>query len=203
MRSLWGSGYGLKIIYSGSSGTLVGPGLLYCYEGTWHVNGSPVLPNTGLELTRPIELLGTGIVAVAQLDDEAPIVGFEEYEITPGVIAAPPVVHDKNWGYEVEVPTFAKKVQLKLLHVLPGHRTSLQYHNFKDEVMMFLDGRRVGGPTHDLAGVHYPRGTVHRVSGPALYFEASTYHPDDVVRLADDYGRAPKSGHENTVMVRP
>jgi len=33
-------------------------------------------------------------------------------------------------------------------------------------------------------------GERHRVTGPLQYLEISTYAPDDVVRLEDDYGRA-------------
>lgn len=182
MRSVSGDGYQLTVYTGndvGDGGIEIGPGLGLVYRGTFTVNGVPFAAGTGFETNDTVTAsTGSGILAVAEHIGQMPIP-------TGGVMRTqPPVVSQRNWGYEMEVPSEAKLLQLKFLHVMPGHRTSLQYHRFKDEAMIFLDGSQ--------QPAHYQCGVVHRVGGPAYYVEASTYHPDDVVRIADDYGRAPK-----------
>lgn len=101
----------------------------------------------------------------------------------PGRFFVSPVVrHEKNWGFELEAPTTRKNIQLKYLEVADGHRTSLQYHEHKDECILFIHG----GPE---APFYVPPMQIHRVTGPKTYVEASTHFPDDVQRVEDDYGR--------------
>ena len=107
------------------------------------------------------------------------------------------------WGYMHEVDLGSKANMLvKVIRVNDGHRTSLQYHREKDEVLMILEGE-------GYLEIHYPEdsapparytyedkepfrikpGRKHRAVGPLLMLEVSTRHPDDVVRVEDDYGR--------------
>ena len=112
---------------------------------------------------------------------------------------------EKPWGYELlfaHTPKYAGKV----IFVKKGHRLSLQYHKKKDETMYIYegkvlleierDGRMV--PSEESKGACFrvmPR-TKHRLNAieDTLIFEVSTPELEDVVRLADDYGRAPKDG---------
>jgi len=94
----------------------------------------------------------------------------------------------------------------KIIHVTAGQSLSLQYHREKEETISVLSGQaliqhgRLGGElTERLFGpgdtIHLPPGTVHRVTAVAdvMFAEASTAAPgwrEDVVRLADAYGRS-------------
>lgn len=112
-----------------------------------------------------------------------------------------PVRVDKPWGYELIWASTADYVG-KILHVDAGHALSLQYHEIKDEVIHLLHGRMVleAGPSADAleeipiaegGSFHIRPGTVHRMTAVSDVdiLEASTPHLDDVVRLADRYGR--------------
>ena len=91
----------------------------------------------------------------------------------------------------------------KILFVAAGQSLSLQYHERKDESWYVQAGRAklelgtsgeavlnevVIGPGE---AFHYPPGTVHRVTSleDTTILEVSTPDLDDVVRLADAYGR--------------
>lgn len=108
----------------------------------------------------------------------------------------------KPWGYELLyalTPQYAGKV----IFVKKGHRLSLQYHERKDETMYIYSGKlkvergvqETGLSTGEMeAGgtLHLPAGTRHRITAleDSLILEVSTAELQDVVRLADDYGRA-------------
>ncbi len=84
-----------------------------------------------------------------------------------------------------------------------GESLSLQYHEVKDESWYVLEGRAklelgpAGEGTLDELEItagqafRFRPGTVHRVTGidDTRILEVSTAHLDDVVRLADNYGR--------------
>jgi mannose-6-phosphate isomerase-like protein (cupin superfamily) len=108
---------------------------------------------------------------------------------------------EKPWGWEL-VWAEGDRYLGKLLFVRAGQALSLQYHERKDESWYVQGGRAalelgaVGGELAEqeiVAGdtFHFPPGTVHRVRAveDTLIVEVSTPDPDDVVRLADDYGR--------------
>jgi mannose-6-phosphate isomerase len=113
-----------------------------------------------------------------------------------------PRVVEKPWGSEVwwaQTGTYAGK----LLHVKAGHRLSLQMHQEKDESSYVLSGRLrlTSGPgVEDLEeqeigpgfAWRVEPGTVHSIEAieDSVVVEVSTPHLDDVVRLADRYGRA-------------
>lgn len=174
MRSYAANGYTLYVWHDESCHMWVGAGLLLVHDGTWRVNELPIRTGAA-EMYMRNTLRGDGTAA------------FVEYDLASdadrAMRVADVVRHVKPWGWELEVESEAKQVQLKLLRVHQDHRTSLQYHQMKDEVMIFIDDETLATP------LHVPPMIAHRVAGPRLYFEASTYHPDDVVRLADDYGR--------------
>jgi mannose-6-phosphate isomerase len=114
-------------------------------------------------------------------------------------------VQAKPWGQEHIYAEGEHGYVGKLLTVRAGEQLSLQFHVDKDETMAVVSGEALleHGPAVDRlvpqalrAGdvVHLPAGVLHRVTAVTdlLLAEASTAAPgwrDDVVRLADRYGR--------------
>jgi mannose-6-phosphate isomerase len=109
---------------------------------------------------------------------------------------------DKPWGYELRWAVTDRYLG-KVLHVNKGEALSLQYHERKDECQYVVKGCvdiELGDPggaltTHRMrAGdtLHLAPGTRHRITAveDTDIFEVSTPEGDDVVRLADRYGRA-------------
>ncbi len=108
----------------------------------------------------------------------------------------------KPWGREVIYASTELYIG-KIIEISAGARLSLQYHEAKDETIYVLDGRLrlvIGDSadaleTRDLdtgASVRVHTRKVHRYEAPhgdVRVLEVSTPHPDDVVRLVDDYGR--------------
>ena len=108
---------------------------------------------------------------------------------------------EKPWGGELWF-AHTDRYAGKLLHVKAGGRLSVQYHRSKDETSYLLSGRIVlsTGESADALvraelepGVAWRNepGQVHSVEGleDSVILEVSTPELDDVVRLADDYGR--------------
>ena len=107
---------------------------------------------------------------------------------------------EKPWGYEL-IFAHTDRYVGKIIHVTAGHKLSRQYHVAKDETLMVESGEldvEVGaeGATET---IHMKRrdvfrvkpGVIHRLIGvtDVDVIEVSTTELDDVVRLADDYGR--------------
>jgi mannose-6-phosphate isomerase-like protein (cupin superfamily) len=108
---------------------------------------------------------------------------------------------EKPWGHEIWW-AHTEQYAGKILHVNAGHRLSLQYHNEKDESCYLLSGKLLltqGASAEDLnesviSQGHAWRNTpglVHTIEAieNAVVLEASTSQLNDVVRLADAYGR--------------
>ncbi len=113
----------------------------------------------------------------------------------------------KPWGEEIWIngrhPTFA----FKRIVLNAGHRTSLQYHEFKRETNLLLAGaarlhyNEIAG-AHDgpydstafdaVAVIDVTPGILHRIEAitDVTLFEVSTPHLDDVIRISDDTNRA-------------
>jgi len=115
---------------------------------------------------------------------------------------------EKPWGYE-RIFAHTDKYVGKYLFIQAGHKLSRQYHEEKDETITILKGPLIleVGPTAtddeivSLALVegeafHIPPETIHRFCAPAdsdvELIEVSTPELDDVIRLEDDYHRAPE-----------
>lgn len=110
---------------------------------------------------------------------------------------------DKPWGHELwfaQTGSYAGK----LLHVKAGERLSVQYHEFKEETSYLLSGRLLlsqGENPDSLSVVRVDPGAVwhnephlvHTIEAleDSVVVEVSTPELDDVVRLADNYGRVP------------
>ena len=108
----------------------------------------------------------------------------------------------KPWGWE-KVWAHTEKYVGKILHINPGHRLSVQYHEVKDETIHVLSGILMLYTTefqieHTLTpgmSLRIKPGQIHRFEAllggdPVVLLEASTPELDDVVRLEDDYSRA-------------
>ncbi|MFH1380037.1 MAG: cupin domain-containing protein [bacterium] len=103
----------------------------------------------------------------------------------------------KPWGQEIWFADSPKYLG-KILIVNKGCRLSAQYHAKKHETMYCESGscefelngkKKVFRKGHAIV---IPPGTIHRIYakyGGVRIFEVSTPHPDDVIRLRDDYGR--------------
>jgi mannose-6-phosphate isomerase len=108
---------------------------------------------------------------------------------------------DKPWGHEIwwaQTPDYVGK----LLHVDAGQKLSVQMHREKDETSYLLSGHLLltrGPSADDLATEEIgpgftwrvEPGTVHTIEAleDSVVIEVSTPEVDDVVRLADRYGR--------------
>lgn len=117
----------------------------------------------------------------------------------------------KPWGHEIWINGEHPGYALKQIFVRAPHKTSLQYHHFKQETNVLMEGRArlhfkkdpavqndaVTGDdigTVDLnpvsvIGVTPP--VLHRLEAltDILLYETSTPHLDDVVRVSDDTKR--------------
>lgn len=104
----------------------------------------------------------------------------------------------RPWGIMMSVCSLDDDLTVKYITVADGKRTSLQYHRYKDELLIMLVGMgfvEVDGVIRSVRDGHFIRiapGVLHRVTGPLSYLEVSTYDNDtDTIRVEDDFGRAP------------
>jgi mannose-6-phosphate isomerase len=114
----------------------------------------------------------------------------------------------KPWGKEIWFAQ-TEKYAGKILEVKQGARLSLQYHQKKCETQYLISGQvklTFGIDQNSLQEIILNPGdkfdiypyTIHRVEGlsDAIIFEVSTPELDDVVKLADDYGRSGTGNNE-------
>jgi mannose-6-phosphate isomerase len=110
---------------------------------------------------------------------------------------------EKPWGREEVFGYVEGRFCGKVLHVNAGHALSTQYHLEKEEVIAVQSGvgqLDVGPSPEELETIeikagdafHMAPGTVHRITAVTdlVLLEVSTPEIDDVVRIADRYGRA-------------
>jgi mannose-6-phosphate isomerase len=109
----------------------------------------------------------------------------------------------KPWGHE-DIWAQTTRYVGKILSIRGGQRLSLQYHQVKDESILVLRGRlqleleneRGEIEVAELVpgeGRHIPPGRRHRFAAleDCELVEVSTPELEDIVRLEDDFGRAP------------
>ncbi len=102
---------------------------------------------------------------------------------------------NKPWGYEKWL--HEGKYVFKEIFMKAGFKSSLQYHEFKEESNYVVSGEgevQLGLLRHVLEagkGFHVQPRLVHQVTAETdlLMIEASTPEVDDVIRLEDDFGR--------------
>lgn len=109
----------------------------------------------------------------------------------------------KHWGEERWLVPEGSPFGFKVITVLAGKRTSLQYHRRKEEANLVLCGEgrlyyaeSAGAPLAEsglVPGqiVHVRPGVVHRIEAVTdlVIIEVSTPELDDVIRLEDDMNR--------------
>jgi len=105
---------------------------------------------------------------------------------------------DKPWGFEI-IWALTDNYAAKLLHINAGYQLSKQYHQVKEESLYVLKGALYNYDADNKItrinpgeSFHVSPHQVHRFGAPmgtVEVIEVSTPHLDDVVRLADDYGR--------------
>ncbi|MEK7544900.1 MAG: cupin [Patescibacteria group bacterium] len=114
----------------------------------------------------------------------------------------------KPWGEEIWF-AHTEKYAGKILRVKKGHRLSLQYHEQKMETQYLFKGSikvSYGATAEGLEEKILQPGekidispkTIHRIEAleDSEIFEVSTPELDDIVKLADDYGRTGKGNDE-------
>lgn len=110
---------------------------------------------------------------------------------------------EKPWGHEIIWTPDDAPATGKLLHILAGHRLSLQYHDAKRETLYLSSGQvmitltdhadaLVELPMEQGKGYHIMPGQVHRMTAvtDSDVFESSTPEIGNTFRLQDDAGRA-------------
>ena len=114
-----------------------------------------------------------------------------------------PKIIKKPWGYEEIWGNVPGKYLGKTLHINMKNRLSLQKHLKKEETIYVIRGvltLEIQNILGDLKKInlgpgeyyHIPPKTIHRFAaekGDVVLAEVSTYYPDDVVRIEDDYDR--------------
>lgn len=111
---------------------------------------------------------------------------------------------EKPWGYEQIIQKNDKYV-MKQIHIEPGKRLSLQYHENKTETILCISDEAIVWTKRSAEDTetkkvtlkygeafHVQQGQIHRFAAgfkPVDLIEVSTPELDDVVRLEDDYNR--------------
>jgi len=118
---------------------------------------------------------------------------------------------DKPWGHELWINGQHPRYALKEIYLKAGSKTSLQYHNLKQETNVLFDGRtKLHFKKNDavknddvdssdlsqvelgpISSIDVVPGILHRLEAitDILLYETSTPHLDDVVRVTDDSKR--------------
>lgn len=119
----------------------------------------------------------------------------------PDVLGVSSYKVSKPWGYEVWLELNEFYVY-KIIHMVKGHRSSLQSHELKYETNFVIEGEAevlLENDSGELESRIYkvgegwtvPTGRKHRVIAKTTYtaLEVSTPHLDDVIRYEDDANR--------------
>jgi len=115
---------------------------------------------------------------------------------------------DKPWGHELWINGQHPCYALKEIYLKAGSKTSLQYHNFKQETNVLFEGRtKLHYKNNDsiknddvtsgdlamlelgpISSIDVVPGVLHRLEAltDIFLYETSTPHLDDVVRVFDD-----------------
>ncbi len=110
---------------------------------------------------------------------------------------------EKPWGFELIYSDGTAKITSKILHVTKGKRSSLQYHDVKEEILTLLSGDGILELEDSNGEVKKfnmePRKSylvipnqIHRFGAGEAdceIMESSTPENGDTVRLEDDYQR--------------
>ena len=110
---------------------------------------------------------------------------------------------DKPWGFELIFSDGTLKITSKILHVTAGKRSSLQYHDIKEEILTLISGEGIleiennKGEVKKLimelrkSYIILPK-QIHRFAAGSKdceIMESSTPENGNTIRLEDDYSR--------------
>lgn len=109
---------------------------------------------------------------------------------------------DHPWGHSFDFIRTPQYV-LKYLCIKVGEETSLQYHQYRHETWLIMEGKGLfsGQVLHQnlLPGdvIHIPKGLTHKLTNvgdtPLVVteFQAGVCDESDIVRVSDKYRRTP------------
>ena len=109
----------------------------------------------------------------------------------------------KPWGHELWLNGDHPKYCLKEISIKAGTKTSLQYHNFKEETNILfrgnillhyeteIKGEYASTPLSPVSSIHVTPKIIHRLEAleDTLLYETSTPFLEDVIRIEDDTSR--------------
>jgi len=110
---------------------------------------------------------------------------------------------EKPWGFELILSDGRSQVTSKILHVTAGKRSSLQYHDTKEEILTLISGEGILELEDQKGEVKkfnmemrksyliLPH-QIHRFAGGSVdceIMESSTPETGNTVRLEDDFNR--------------
>jgi len=110
---------------------------------------------------------------------------------------------DKPWGFELIFSDETAKITSKILHVTAGKRSSLQYHDIKEEILTLINGEGIleiennKGEVEKLimelrkSYIILPK-QIHRFAAGSIdceIMESSTPEAGNTIRIEDDYSR--------------
>lgn len=110
---------------------------------------------------------------------------------------------EKPWGFELILSNSDAKITSKILHVTSGKRSSLQYHDQKEEVLTLILGEGILELKNEAGEIEKfsmePRkgylikiNQIHRFGAGGVdceIMEASTGESGNTVRIVDDFNR--------------
>lgn len=143
------------------------------------------------------------VLVINKDDSEAVknIVNDFKKQNNPIVNTAP--IYYRPWGYYQNILTY-DSYKVKKLHIYPGSKISLQYHNKRSEHWVVTSGKAMvthGNKSFVLEkeqSTYIPTGTIHRLENVGkepleiIEVQIGAYlEEDDIVRLEDKYGRVP------------
>ncbi len=107
---------------------------------------------------------------------------------------------ERPWG-SFELFTLNEASTVKVLHITPGKRFSLQTHAERSEYWKVLGGSgiaQIGSEVREVKmgdELELPVGTQHRLTGgdeglTILEIALGTFEESDITRLEDDFGRS-------------
>ncbi len=112
------------------------------------------------------------------------------------------IIEYKPWGQAVYLNTDGRRYLIKKMRILPGQQLSLQYHRYREEHWLIVEGDAevtVGSRIQFYTApqyIHIPVGQIHRIANVGVIElvllevqRGDWLSENDIVRLSDDYGR--------------
>jgi mannose-6-phosphate isomerase len=166
-----------------------------------NLSGVDQISCVGVEKKSVLFVASTKKLSLASLAEKIQIITEEEIKKV-----------SKPWGYELWITgENNSEIAFKKIFITKGHKTSLQFHNFKKETNLLVDGEIIfhykakldmnnlnvraedvaQKKLTSIAKIDVVPNVVHRIEAfsDTLLFEVSTPQLDDVVRIQDDSNR--------------